>query len=642
MTVPSNLIPFRITQLPVDPSPSVTGILMYVRDGVSYQVTADQIVSVTGVPLTRQVNAGTGLTGGGALSSNVTISVAPGGIGSTELAASGVTPGVYGSDTAIPVLTIDATGRVTAATTAASTVSGFVPTTRQVIAGTGLNGGGTLASNVTLNANLSDATPEAVDTTGFAGVSTDMSRADHKHPAIDLSDDDQVDNILGLGNGGTAKSIVPDAGAVVWCGADGFYLTQSGANGLLLTSGGTGAPTWTTAGIGTVLSVDVSGGSTGLTTSGGPIVNSGVITLAGTLAISAGGTGVGATPTNGQLLIGDGAGYVLSGLTAGSGISITNATGSITIANTGQDQTVTISDGTAISVTGTYPSFTVTNTAPDQTVILTDGGDITVGGTYPSFTLTNAAPDQTVTLTDGTAISVTGTYPSFTVTNTLPDQTVVLTDGTAISVTGTYPSFTISSTSSGGTVTDVDVSSTLSGITATGGPITTSGVITIAGTLGISSGGTGLGAAPTNGQLLIGDGAGFVLSTLTQGSGVTITSATGSITIAATGSGGTVTSVDSSSTVSGFTLTGGPITGAGIITLAGTLAISNGGTGTSTATGSGAVVLQSSAVLNSLTITEMLTTSLVVNLNADLLDGQSGAYYLDLANATGTLSGGAY
>jgi hypothetical protein len=36
------------------------------------------------------------------------------------------------------------------------------------------------------------------------------------------------------------------------------------------------------------------------------------------------------------------------------------------------------------------------------------------------------------------------------------------------------------------------------------------------------------------------------------------------------------------------------------------------------------------------------STTLVANLNADLLDGQHGSYYLDLANATGTLSGGAY
>jgi hypothetical protein len=50
------------------------------------------------------------------------------------------------------------------------------------------------------------------------------------------------------------------------------------------TSGGGG-------GTGTVTSVDVSGGTTGLTTSGGPITSSGTITLAGTVAIANGGTG---------------------------------------------------------------------------------------------------------------------------------------------------------------------------------------------------------------------------------------------------------------------------------------------------------------------------------------------------------------
>lgn len=42
---------------------------------------------------------------------------------------------------------------------------------------------------------------------------------------------------------------------------------------------------------GSVTSVDVSGGTTGLTTSGGPITSSGTITLGGTLALANGGTG---------------------------------------------------------------------------------------------------------------------------------------------------------------------------------------------------------------------------------------------------------------------------------------------------------------------------------------------------------------
>ena len=49
------------------------------------------------------------------------------------------------------------------------------------------------------------------------------------------------------------------------------------------------------------------------------------------MTVDTGGTGLSATPTNGQLLIGNGTGYTLSTLTAGSGISVTNAAGAITI-----------------------------------------------------------------------------------------------------------------------------------------------------------------------------------------------------------------------------------------------------------------------------------------------------------------------
>jgi hypothetical protein len=48
-----------------------------------------------------------------------------------------------------------------------------------------------------------------------------------------------------------------------------------------------------------------------------------------------GGTGTSSTPTNGQLLTGNGTGYSLNTLNAGTGITIANAPGSITIAATG-------------------------------------------------------------------------------------------------------------------------------------------------------------------------------------------------------------------------------------------------------------------------------------------------------------------
>lgn len=68
-------------------------------------------------------------------------------------------------------------------------------------------------------------------------------------------------------------------------------------------------------------------------------------------------------------------------------------------------------------------------------------------------------------------------------------------------------------------------------ITSSGGTTPTIGL----GTVGIANGGTGLTTVPANGQLLIGNGSGYTQAGLTAGSGVTITTGAGSITIAASG-----------------------------------------------------------------------------------------------------------
>jgi hypothetical protein len=242
--VPSNLIPTRITQLPVAPVADENSLMMIVYQGNNYQIRVGDLLSVAGVPTSRQVIAGTGMTGGGQLTSNVTLSVAPKGVNGTLLSDTGVASGVYGNATNIPVFTVDSTGRVTAATTIPATITGYVPTTTQVIAGNGLTGGGALSGNVTLAASYSASAPQAGFQTGSAGVANTIARSDHKHPAVDLSADDQVDNLLGLGNGGTARSLVPAAGAIVWSGADGLYIGPVGIAGQVLVSGGAGAPTW--------------------------------------------------------------------------------------------------------------------------------------------------------------------------------------------------------------------------------------------------------------------------------------------------------------------------------------------------------------------------------------------------------------
>ncbi|NBS67440.1 hypothetical protein EBT31_00810 [bacterium] len=73
-------------------------------------------------------------------------------------------------------------------------------------------------------------------------------------------------------------------------------------------------------GTGTVTSVNVSGGTTGLTTSGGPVTTSGTITLAGTLDVDNGGTGA-TTASGARTNLGAAASGANSDITSMSGIT---------------------------------------------------------------------------------------------------------------------------------------------------------------------------------------------------------------------------------------------------------------------------------------------------------------------------------
>lgn len=82
-----------------------------------------------------------------------------------------------------------------------------------------------------------------------------------------------------------------------------------------------------------------------------------------------------------------------------------------------------------------------------------------------------------------------------------------------------------------------------------------------------------LGRAPVNGELLIGNGEGFDLATLTAGANVSITNTAGGISISSTNSGGTVTSVGAASPLSS---SGGNTPS---ISLSGIVSVEHGGTG---------------------------------------------------------------
>jgi len=275
---------------------------------------------------------------------------------------------------------------------------------------------------------------------------------------------------------------------------------------------------WSANPLGTVTSIDVSGGTTGLTYSGGPITSAGTITMAGTLITTNGGTG-------------------LSSYTAGD----------ITYYATG-------TAFTKLAIGASTFILTSTGTAPQWS----DPAGISVN------TATNVAGGGANQIVFNTASGTTSFITAPTVASTYLEWS-----GSAFQW----------SSNPLGTVTSVDVSGGTTGLTTSGGPITTSGTITLAGTLAVANGGTGQ-TSYTDGELLIGNSTGNTLTkaTLTADTGISITNGTGSITIAATNNG-TVTSVDASGGTTGLSFSGGPITTSGTLTLAGTLITSNGGTG---------------------------------------------------------------
>jgi hypothetical protein len=153
---------------------------------------------------------------------------------------------------------------------------------------------------------------------------------------------------LAVANGGTGSTTV--AGA-----RTSLLPSQAGQNGKVLGTNGTDVSWVTVSGTGTVTSVNVVGGTTGLTTTGGPITAAGDITLDGTLAVAHGGTG-GVTPT----------------------AALTNLLPS----QTGNAGKFLHTDGTTTSWVAESGSGTVTsvNVVGGTTGLTTTGGPITAAG----------------------------------------------------------------------------------------------------------------------------------------------------------------------------------------------------------------------------------------------------------------------
>lgn len=168
---------------------------------------------------------------------------------------------------------------------------------------------------------------------------------------------------------------------------------------------------------------------------------------------------------------------------------------------------------------------------------------------------------------------------------------IAIADGGTGATTASAARTALGATSVGNSVfTAVDAAAARTAISAvaTGATITTAGLFSMATARLLGRGTAGTGD----------------VEAITVGSGLLLSGTT----LSSTAGGGSVTSVTVSGGTTGLTFSGNPITGSGTITMSGTLAVANGGTGATASTGSGNVVLATSPTLTSATLSGSGTT----------------------------------
>ena len=342
-----------------------------------------------------------------------------------------------------------ATGGVTAVTGTAPVVSsgGTTPAISMAAANGSTNGYLTSSDWTTFNSKQ----PAGSYLTSGGALGTPSSGTATNLTGLPLTTG--VTGVLPIANGGTNATTATTA-------RGNILPSYSGNAGkvLAVNSGATDVEYISASGSGTVTSVAVSGGTTGLTTSGGPITAAGTITLAGTLAVANGGTGT-STPS----------------LVQGSNITITGTWPNQTIASTG---------GGGM----TYPGAGIANStgsAWGTSYSTTGTGSVVALATSPTFVTPALGTPSSATLTNATGLPIStgvsglGTgVATFLATPTSANLATAVTDetGTGALVFANSPTLVTPALGTPSALVGTNITGTAAGLTA--GNVTTNANLT--------------------------------------------------------------------------------------------------------------------------------------------------------------------